>query len=128
MMRSTAETGGFAGEQEAMVLQASLARPAKPRGRRCRRAEAHALPSASARRKPPASASAAAPWNCVPPARPRPRRPEMLVVPDGNLTVQELADSAGRRELRDHQEPVLQGHHRHRHPNPRSADDRDGVR
>jgi translation initiation factor IF-2 len=25
----TAETGGFAGEQEAMVLQASLARPAK---------------------------------------------------------------------------------------------------
>ena len=87
----TAETGGYAGEQEAMVLQASLARPAKPR-----------TPGA-----PPAKPMAAMRTRKKETTRQRQRRramelrasreakqvrPEMLVVPEGNLTVQELAD------------------------------------
>ena len=87
----TAETGGYAGEQEAMVLQASLARPAKPR-----------TPGA-----PPAKPMAAMRKRKKETTRQRQRRramelrasreakqvrPEMLVVPEGNLTVQELAD------------------------------------
>ncbi len=87
----TAETSGFAGEQEAFVLQASLARPSKPR---VSPAAGGAKPVALRRRKKETTRQ-----------RQRRRamelraardakqiRPEMLVIPEGNLTVQELAD------------------------------------
>ena len=64
-----AQTGGFAGEQENMVLSASLARPAKPKSQK----EPHPnlwRPCASGARKPPASVSAAGPWSCVQHAKP----------------------------------------------------------
>ena len=87
----TAETSGFAGEQEAVVLQASLARPSKPR---VSPSSGGAKPVALRRRKKETTRQ-----------RQRRRamelraardakqvRPEMLVIPEGNLTVQELAD------------------------------------
>ena len=88
----TAETGGFAGEQEAIVLQASLARPSKPKA-----AAGSPRPIAQRRRRKETTRQ-----------RQRRRamelraardakqvRPEMLVIPEGNLTVQELADMLG---------------------------------
>jgi translation initiation factor IF-2 len=88
----TAETGGFAGEQEAIVLQASLARPSKPKS-----AAGSPRPIAQRRRRKETTRQ-----------RQRRRamelraardakqvRPEMLVIPEGNLTVQELADMLG---------------------------------
>ncbi len=87
----TAETGGFAGEQQAMVLSASLARPSKPR----------------TKHKPAPKPVAAIRKRRKETARQRQRRramelraareakqvrPEMIVVPEDNLTVQELAD------------------------------------
>jgi translation initiation factor IF-2 len=87
----TAETSGYAGEQEAVVLQASLARPSKPRSLP---GTGGAKPVALRRRKKETTRQ-----------RQRRRamelraardakqvRPEMLVIPEGNLTVQELAD------------------------------------
>ena len=87
----TAETSGYAGEQEAFILQASLARPSKPRAVP---GSAGAKPVAMRRRKKETTRQ-----------RQRRRamelraardakqvRPEMLVIPEGNLTVQELAD------------------------------------
>ena len=86
-----AQTGGFAGGQEALVLQASLARPSKPKNLPGTKG---ARPVALRRRKKETTRQ-----------RQRRRamelrqareakqiRPEMLVVPEGNLTVQELAD------------------------------------
>ena len=86
-----AQTGGFAGGQEALVLQASLARPSKPKNLPGNKG---ARPVALRRRKKETTRQ-----------RQRRRamelrqareakqiRPEMLVVPEGNLTVQELAD------------------------------------
>ena len=86
-----AQTGGFAGGQEALVLQASLARPSKPKNLAGNKG---ARPVALRRRKKETTRQ-----------RQRRRamelrqareakqiRPEMLVVPEGNLTVQELAD------------------------------------
>ncbi|MFM7228228.1 MAG: translation initiation factor IF-2 [Cyanobacteriota bacterium] len=88
----TAETGGFAGEQDAIVLQASLARPSKPKS-----AAGSPRPIAQRRRRKETTRQ-----------RQRRRamelraardakqvRPEMLVIPEGNLTVQELADMLG---------------------------------
>lgn len=87
----TAETGGFAGERQAMVLSASLARPSKPR----------------TKHKPAPKPVAAIRKRRKETARQRQRRramelraareakqvrPEMIVVPEDNLTVQELAD------------------------------------
>ena len=90
----TAETGGFAGEQEAMVLQASLARPAKPRTPGAgapkptvavRKRKKETTRQRQRRRAMELRAAREA----------KSQRPEMLVVPEGNLTVQELADRLG---------------------------------
>jgi len=89
----TAETGGFAGEQEAMVLQASLARPAKPRA-----AAAAPKPSVAVRKRKKETTRQRQRRRAMELRAAREakaQRPEMLVVPDGNLTVQELADRLG---------------------------------
>jgi len=89
----TAETGGFAGEQEAMVLQASLARPAKPRA-----TAAPPKPSVAVRKRKKETTRQRQRRRAMELRAAREakaQRPEMLVVPDGNLTVQELADKLG---------------------------------
>ncbi|MEB3259271.1 MAG: translation initiation factor IF-2 [Cyanobacteriota bacterium] len=89
----TAETGGYAGEQEAMVLQASLARPAKPRA-----AAAAPKPSVAVRKRKKETTRQRQRRRAMELRAAREakaQRPEMLVVPDGNLTVQELADRLG---------------------------------
>ncbi|QEY33079.1 translation initiation factor IF-2 [Synechococcus sp. RSCCF101] len=89
------QTGGFAGGQDSSVLQASLARPARPRGQqkvsgskpvaalRKRRKET----TRQRQRRRAMELRAAREAKLV--------RPEMLIVPEGNLTVQELADKLG---------------------------------
>jgi len=90
----TAETGGFAGEQEAVVLQASLARPAKPRSA----ASAQPKPTVVARKRKKETTRQRQRRRAMELRAAREakqQRPEMLVVPEGNLTVQELADKLG---------------------------------
>ena len=90
----TAETGGFAGEQEAVVLQASLARPAKPRAA----ATAQRKPTAVTRKRKKETTRQRQRRRAMELRAAREakqQRPEMLVVPEGNLTVQELADRLG---------------------------------
>ncbi|MFZ9972979.1 MAG: translation initiation factor IF-2 [Vulcanococcus sp.] len=90
----TAETGGFAGEQEAVVLQASLARPAKPKST----ATAQRKPTAVARKRKKETTRQRQRRRAMELRAAREakqQRPEMLVVPEGNLTVQELADRLG---------------------------------
>jgi translation initiation factor IF-2 len=90
----TAETGGFAGEQEAVVLQASLARPAKPKSA----AAAQRKPTAVARKRKKETTRQRQRRRAMELRAAREakqQRPEMLVVPEGNLTVQELADRLG---------------------------------
>ena len=90
----TAETGGFAGEQEAMVLQASLARPAKPRSA----ASAQPKPTAVSRKRKKETTRQRQRRRAMELRAAREakqQRPEMLIVPEGNLTVQELADKLG---------------------------------
>ena len=87
----TAETGGYAGEQEAMVLQASLARPAKPRTPGAPAAK----PMAAMRKRKKETTRQRQRRRAMELRASREAkqvRPEMLVVPEGNLTVQELAD------------------------------------
>ena len=89
----TAETGGFAGEQEALVLQASLARPAKPRS-----APAPAKPTVAVRKRKKETTRQRQRRRAMELRAARElkaQRPEMLIVPEGNLTVQELADRLG---------------------------------
>ena len=87
----TAERGGFAGEQQAVVLSASLARPSKPKaGKRDNRKPLTALKkrkketTRQRQRRRAMELRAAREAKLV--------RPEMIVVPEDNLTVQELAD------------------------------------
>ena len=90
----TAETGGFAGEQEALVLQASLARPAKPRGT----AAAAPKPTVAVRKRKKETTRQRQRRRAMELRAARDakaQRPEMLIVPEGNLTVQELADRLG---------------------------------
>ncbi len=90
----TAETGGYAGEQDAMVLQASLARPAKPRTT----PTAQRKPTAVARKRKKETTRQRQRRRAMELRAAREakqQRPEMLVVPEGNLTVQELADRLG---------------------------------
>ena len=90
----TAETGGYAGEQEAVVLQASLARPAKPRTG----AGAHPKPTVAVRKRKKETTRQRQRRRAMELRAARElkaQRPEMLVVPEGNLTVQELADRLG---------------------------------
>ena len=90
----TAETGGYAGEQEAYVLQASLARPAKPRT-----ASAPAAKPMAAMRKRKKETTRQRQRRRAMELRAtreaKAVRPEMLIVPEGNLTVQELAEKLG---------------------------------
>ena len=90
----TAETGGYAGEQEAYVLQASLARPAKPRT-----APAPAAKPMAAMRKRKKETTRQRQRRRAMELRAtreaKSVRPEMLIVPEGNLTVQELAEKLG---------------------------------
>ncbi|MFM2173877.1 MAG: Translation initiation factor [Cyanobacteriota bacterium] len=90
----TAETGGYAGEQDAVVLQASLARPAKPRTA----PTAQRKPTAVARKRKKETTRQRQRRRAMELRAAREakqQRPEMLVVPEGNLTVQELADRLG---------------------------------
>ncbi|MEI6359514.1 MAG: translation initiation factor IF-2, partial [Synechococcus sp. ELA619] len=90
----TAETGGFAGEQEALVLQASLARPMKPK----RAPAAAAKPTAAMRKRKKETTRQRQRRRAMELRASREAkqvRPDMLIVPEGNLTVQELADRLG---------------------------------
>ena len=90
----TAETGGFAGEQEALVLQASLARPAKPRSS----AGTAPKPTVAVRKRKKETTRQRQRRRAMELRAAREakaQRPEMLIVPEGNLTVQELADRLG---------------------------------
>ena len=91
----TAETSGYAGEQEAIVLQASLARPAKPR---TRPTAAAAKPTVAVRKRKKETTRQRQRRRAMELRAARElkaQRPEMLIVPEGNLTVQELADRLG---------------------------------
>ncbi|QPN60167.1 translation initiation factor IF-2 [Synechococcus sp. CBW1002] len=90
----TAETGGYAGEQEALVLQASLARPAKPRSA----VAAAPKPTVAVRKRKKETTRQRQRRRAMELRAAREakaQRPEMLIVPEGNLTVQELADRLG---------------------------------
>ncbi|MFM7265690.1 MAG: translation initiation factor IF-2, partial [Cyanobium sp.] len=90
----TAETGGYAGEQEAVVLQASLARPAKPRST----GGGQPKPTVAVRKRKKETTRQRQRRRAMELRAARElkaQRPEMLVVPEGNLTVQELADRLG---------------------------------
>ena len=90
----TAETSGYAGEQEALVLQASLARPAKPRSN----AAAAIKPTVAVRKRKKETTRQRQRRRAMELRAAREaksQRPEMLIVPEGNLTVQELADRLG---------------------------------
>jgi translation initiation factor IF-2 len=92
----TAETSGYAGEQEALVLQASLARPSKPRHMQAATAGAKPVVAMRKRRKETTRQRQRRRAMELRAAREaKATRPEMLIVPEGNLTVQELADRLG---------------------------------
>ena len=87
----TAETGGFAGEQQAMVLSASLARPAKPKSQK----KAAPKPVAAMRKRKKETTRQRQRRRAMELRAAREAkqvRPEMIIVPEDNLTVQELAD------------------------------------
>ncbi|MFN9693260.1 MAG: translation initiation factor IF-2, partial [Synechococcaceae cyanobacterium] len=89
----TAETSGYAGEQEAVVLQASLARPSKPKP-----SAGGAKPSVAVRKRKKETTRQRQRRRAMELRAAREakaQRPEMLIVPEGNLTVQELADRLG---------------------------------
>ncbi|BEV36666.1 hypothetical protein CREGCYN_14780 [Synechococcus sp. M16CYN] len=86
-----AQTGGFAGEQQAMVLSASLARPTKPKSQQ--RTAPKPVAAVRKRRKETARQRQRRRAMELRAAREAKQvRPEMIVVPEDNLTVQELAD------------------------------------
>ncbi|MEC8688245.1 MAG: translation initiation factor IF-2 [Cyanobacteriota bacterium] len=86
-----AQTGGFAGEQENTVLSASLARPAKPKAQQ--RTAPKPMAAMRKRKKETARQRQRRRAMELRAAREAKQvRPEMIVVPEDNLTVQELAD------------------------------------
>ena len=86
-----AQTGGYAGEQQALVLSASLARPAKPKSQQ--RTTPKPIAAVRKRRKETARQRQRRRAMELRAAREAKQvRPEMIVVPEDNLTVQELAD------------------------------------
>ena len=90
----TAETSGYAGEHDAVVLQASLARPAKPRAAQ----PSGAKPTVAVRKRKKETTRQRQRRRAMELRAARElkaQRPEMLIVPEGNLTVQELADRLG---------------------------------
>ncbi len=87
----TTETSGFAGEQQAVLLSASLARPAKPKSKQ----KSAAKPVAAIRKRKKETARQRQRRRAMELRAAREAkqvRPEMLIIPEGNLTVQELAD------------------------------------
>ncbi len=87
----TTETSGFAGEQQALVLSASLARPAKPKSAQ----KGSAKPMAAMRKRKKETTRQRQRRRAMELRAAREAkqvRPEMIVVPEANLTVQELAD------------------------------------
>ncbi len=90
----TAETSGYAGEHDAVVLQASLARPAKPRASQ----PSGTKPTVAVRKRKKETTRQRQRRRAMELRAARElkaQRPEMLIVPEGNLTVQELADRLG---------------------------------
>ena len=86
-----AQTGGYAGEQQNMVLSASLARPAKPKSQQ--RTAPKPVAAMRKRRKETTRQRQRRRAMELRAAREAKQvRPEMIVVPEDNLTVQELAD------------------------------------
>ena len=87
----TTETSGFAGEQQAVVLSASLARPAKPKG--TKKTSSKPMGAMRKRKKETTRQRQRRRAMELRAAREAKQvRPEMIVVPEDNLTVQELAD------------------------------------
>ena len=87
----TAETSGFSGEQEATLLSASLARPSKPKSSQKKAAK----PMAAMRKRKKETTRQRQRRRAMELRASREAkqvRPEMIVVPEENLTVQELAD------------------------------------
>ncbi len=87
----TAETGGFAGEKQALILSASLARPSKPKSKQ----KAAQKPVAAMRKRKKETTRQRQRRRAMELRAAREAkqiRPEMLIVPESNLTVQELAD------------------------------------
>ncbi len=87
----TAETSGYAGEQQAVVLTASLARPAKPKSQK----KPASKPVAALRKRKKETTRQRQRRRAMELRAAREAkqvRPEMLIVPEANLTVQELAD------------------------------------
>ncbi len=87
----TTETSGFAGEKQALVLSASLARPAKQKTTQ----KAAAKPMAAMRKRKKETTRQRQRRRAMELRAAREAkqvRPEMIVVPEANLTVQELAD------------------------------------
>ncbi len=87
----TTETSGFAGEQQAVVLTASLARPAKPKTSQKNAAK----PMAAMRKRKKETTRQRQRRRAMELRAAREAkqvRPEMIIVPEANLTVQELAD------------------------------------
>ncbi len=87
----TTETSGYAGEKEAVILSASLARPAKPKSQ----SKKAAKPIAAMRKRKKETTRQRQRRRAMELRAAREAkqvRPEMLIVPEENLTVQELAD------------------------------------
>ena len=87
----TTETSGFAGEKQAVVLSASLARPAKQKASQ----KVAAKPMAALRKRKKETTRQRQRRRAMELRAAREAkqvRPEMIVVPEANLTVQELAD------------------------------------
>ncbi len=88
----TTETSGFAGGQDAVVLSASLARPSKPTTPSKRKA---ARPTGALKKRKKESTRQRQRRRAMELRAAREAkqvRPEMIVVPEDNITVQELAD------------------------------------
>ena len=87
----TTETSGFAGEKQATLSSASLARPAKPKSAQ----KGSAKPIAAMRKRKKETTRQRQRRRAMELRASREAkqvRPEMIIVPEDNLTVQELAD------------------------------------
>jgi len=87
----TTETSGFAGEQQAVLLSASLARPSKPKSSK----KSSGKPMAAIRKRKKETTRQRQRRRAMELRAAREAkqvRPEMIIVPEANLTVQELAD------------------------------------
>ena len=87
----TTQTSGFAGEKQAVLLTASLARPSKPKSTQ----KGAAKPIAAMRKRKKETTRQRQRRRAMELRAAREAkqvRPEMIIVPEANLTVQELAD------------------------------------